>query len=151
MRRLKLVMTASLVVIAAVALSGCELGIPIDVSGTWAGLITWAEGDRYAGLTTPISLFLVQERETVTGEVELMGPGSTPFTLLINSGHVRGNSISIAAAGTLTAISPPANVTITLSGDYDEPQLSGTGTQTIDGVPHDFYWQVQLTGVPPVS
>ena len=151
MRRFKLVMVAFWVAIAAVALSGCLQMTPIDVSGTWTGLITWAESDPLAGMTTPISLFLLQEKKTVTGEVELMGPGSTPFTLLINSGSVRAHSISITAAGTLTAISPPANVMITLSGDYNEPQMSGTGTQTIDGVPHDFYWQVQLTGAPPAS
>ena len=151
MRRFKLVMAASWVAIATITLGGCLQIIPIDVSGTWTGLITWAEGDRYAGMTTPISLFLVQDKKTVTGEVELMGPGSTPFTLLINSGYIRGNPISITATGTLTAISPPANVMITLSGDYDEPQLSGTGTQTTDGDPHDFYWQVQLAGAPPVS
>jgi len=124
-------------------LVACTLFPTIDVSGTWTGLLTWAEGDPLAGFTSPITLVLVQEEKTITGEVQLAG-GSTYFTLTITSGKAQGQSFTISASGQYEGVSPPAAVTISLQGTGDEEQLSGTGTQTIDGVPHNFTWQVSL-------
>lgn len=118
----------------------CALFPTIDVTGTWTGLLTWAEGDPLAGFTSPITLVLVQEEKTITGEIQLVG-GSTSFTLTINSGKAQGQSFTISASGQYEGVSPPAAVTISLQGTGDEEQLSGTGTQTIDGVPHNFTWQ----------
>ncbi|MCK4681693.1 hypothetical protein KAT59_01540, partial [Candidatus Bipolaricaulota bacterium] len=123
---------------------------PIDVSGGWTGFMTWAEGDPNAGFTTPITLDLAQEGQTVSGEVGLMGPGSNPFALSITSGNVRGHSVSIEAAGMLDLLTPPANITISLTGDSDGERMSGAGTQTIDGIPHPFTWEVMLTS-PPIE
>jgi len=132
------------------AIAGCIGVDPIDVSGDWTGLMTWAEGDPNAGFTTPITLELTQEGQTVSGAVGLMGPGSNPFSLSITSGNVRGHSVSIEAAGTLDLITPPANIIISLTGDSDGESMSGSGTQTIDGVPHTFTWEVMLTS-PPIE
>jgi len=119
----------------------CALFPTIDVTGTWMGLLTWAEGDPLAGFTSPITLVLVQEEKTISGEIQLAG-GSTSFTLTITSGQAQGQSFTISASGQYEGVSPPASVTISLQGTGDEEQLSGTGTQTIDGVPHNFTWQV---------
>jgi len=119
----------------------CALFPTIDVTGTWTGLLTWAEGDPLAGFTSPITLVLVQEEKTITGEIQLAG-GSTSFTLTIDSGKAQGQSFTISASGQYEGVSPPAAVTLSLQGTGDEEQLSGTGTQTIDGVPHNFTWQV---------
>jgi len=119
----------------------CALFPTIDVTGTWTGLLTWAEGDPLAGFTSPITLVLVQEEKTIAGEIQLAG-GSTSFTLTINSGKAQGQSFTISASGQYEGVSPPAAVTISLQGTGDEDQLSGTATQTIDGVPHNFTWQV---------
>ena len=132
------------------AIPGCIGVDPIDVSGGWTGFMTWAEGDPNAGFTTPITLELIQEGQTVSGEIGLMGPGSNPFALSITSGNVRGHSVSIEAAGTLDLIPQPANITISLTGDSDGERMSGSGTQTIDGVPHPFTWEVMLTS-PPIE
>jgi len=118
----------------------CALFPTIEVTGTWTGRLTWAEGDPLAGFTSPITLVLMQEEKTITGEIQLAG-GSTFFTLTINSGKAQGQSFTISASGQYEGVSPPAVVTISLQGTGDEEQLSGTGTQTIDGVPHNFAWQ----------
>jgi len=125
-------------------LVACALFPTIDVTGTWTGLLTWAEGDPLAGFTSPITLVLVQEEKTITGEVQLAS-GSTSFTLTITSGKAQGQSFTISASGQYPGVSPPAAVTMSLQGTGDEEQLSGTGTQTIDGVPHNFTWEVSLT------
>jgi len=122
----------------------CALFPTIDVTGTWTGLLTWAEGDPLAGFTSPITLILVQEGKTITGEVQLAS-GSTYFTLTITSGKAQGQSFTISASGQYEGVVPPAAVTLSLQGTGNEEQLSGTGTQTIDGVPHNFTWQVSLT------
>jgi len=122
----------------------CALFPTIDVTGTWTGLLTWAEGDPLAGFTSPITLVLVQEKKTITGEVQLAS-GLTYFSLTITSGKAQGQSFTISASGLYEGVVPPAAVTISLQGTGDEEQLSGTGTQTIDGVPHNFSWEVSLT------
>jgi len=136
---------ASVVVLLLFGLMGsvvaCALFPTIDVTGTWTGLLTWAEGDPLAGFTSPITLVLVQEEKTITGEVQLAS-GSTFFTLTIDSGKAQGQSFTISASGQYEGVVPPAAVTLSLQGTGDEEQLSGTGTQTIDGVPHNFAWQV---------
>ncbi len=134
--------------IVVFAIAGCIEVDPIDVSGGWTGFMTWAEGDPNAGFTTPITLALVQEGQAVSGTVGLMGPGSNPFSLSITSGRVRGHSVSIDAAGTLDLIVQPANITISLTSDSDGEMMSGSGTQTIDGVPHSFTWEAMLTSSP---
>jgi len=139
-----------MIFIVVFAIAGCIGVDPIDVSGGWTGFMTWAEGDPNAGFTTPITLALVQEGQTVSGAVGLMGPGSNPFSLSITSGSVRGHSVSIEAAGTLDLIPQPVNITISLTGDSDGERMSGSGTQTIDEVPHPFTWEVMLTS-PPIE
>lgn len=123
----------------------CALFPTIDVTGTWTGLLTWAEGDPLAGFTSPITLVLVQEEKAITGEVQLAAGGAASFTLTITSGSAQGQSFTISASGQYEGVSPPAAVTVSLQGTGDEEQLSGMGTQTIDGVPHSFTWQASVT------
>ncbi len=137
-----------MVSIVVFAIAGCIGVDPIDVSGGWTGFMTWAERDPNAGFTTPITLNLVQEGQTVSGAVGLMGPGSSPFSLSITSGSVRGHSVSIEATGTLDLVPQPASITISLTGDSDGEMMSGSGTQMIDGAPHPFTWEVMLTSPP---
>ena len=139
-----------MVFIVVFAIAGCIGVDPIDVSGGWTGFMTWAEGDQNAGFTTPITLDLAQEGQTVSGKVGLMGPGSNPFSLSITRGSVHGHSVSIDASGTLDLIPQPASITISLTGDSDGEMVSGSGTQTIDGVPHPFTWEAMLTS-PPIE
>ena len=150
MANIRSVVLVGIILVGVIVLAGCIGVDPIDVSGGWTGFMTWAEGDPNAGFTTPITLELTQEGQTVSGAVGLMGPGSNPFSLSITSGSVRGHSVSIEATGTLDLIPQPANITISLTGDSDGERMSGSGTQTIDGVPHPFTWEVMLTS-PPIE
>ena len=136
-------------VIVAAGFSGCVKIVPAEVAGSWAGQLTWAENDQYAGITKPLTLHLVQDQTSVSGQVELMGPASQAYSLPIISGLVRGNSISIAASGEFPFVSPPPSVSFTLEGECAGDEMSGTGVQTIDGEPHDFCWEVLLTSEPP--
>jgi hypothetical protein len=143
MVRMNHVLKAALVGVLGLAvflLAGCTK--PIDVSGTWTGLLTWGEGDPLEGLTTPIRLTLVQEKAALSGEVGLEA-GRNPFSLTITRGEVSGNSVKIDAAGTLDAYPPPVAVAIHLEGTADGTQISGSGSETIGGVVHRFDWQVR--------
>jgi len=127
------------------ALSGCFGFIPVDVAGTWSGLITWTSGPA-TGFTSPITLTLdQQEKETqITGDIGLMGPGSKPFSIPITDGTAGNGSFTIHAAGVMDVITPPVNLQIDLDGTRAGNELSGTGTQTNNNVPYTFDWHVTL-------
>jgi hypothetical protein len=143
MVRMNRVLRAALVGVLGLAvflLAGCTK--PVEVAGTWAGLLTWGEGEPLEGLTTPVRLTLVQDEAALSGEVGLV-VGQNPLPLPIIAGEVRGNSLEIDAEGTLDAYPPPVEVTIHLEGTSDGTQISGTGSETIGGVVHRFDWQVR--------
>ena len=140
----------SFIVIAAMllgilGLSGCFGFAPVDVAGTWSGLITWTSGPA-TEFTSPITLTLDQEeKETqITGQVGLMGPGSKAFSIPITEGTAGNGSFTIHAAGSMDVITPPVNVQIDLEGERNGIVLSGTGTQTNDDAPYTFNWTVTL-------
>lgn len=139
-KRLAAAIAATSLGMGLLLLLGC-FAPPVDVAGTWAGLITWAEGEPLEGLTTPITLVLVQDEATLTGEVRLMA-GQTSFALAITQGKVTGNSFTIEAAGTLTLPNTPSmEIRISLAGTSDGTQMSGSGTETVGGVVHRFDWE----------
>jgi hypothetical protein len=80
-----------------------------------------------------------------------MGPGSQPFDLTISSGRTHARSIRIEAAGVIDVITPPLNVRISLDGDFDEDEMSGTGSQTFDGNTYQFTWELVRISGPPVA
>jgi hypothetical protein len=140
----------SFIVIAAMllgilGLSSCFGFAPVDVVGTWSGLITWTSGPA-TEFTSPITLTLDQEEEEteITGQIGLMGPGSKAFSIAIIDGTAGNGSFTIEAAGVMDVITPPVNVEIDLEGKRDGITLSGTGTQTNDGVPYTFDWNATL-------
>jgi len=133
--------------LVALTLGGCLPVAPADVAGGWTGTLTWS-GAPIPGMTMPLTLALTQDNRTVSGEVGLMGPGSTPFSLSITAGSVDGKTVSLAASGTLQAGSTSVQVTITLSGECDGTHMTGTGTQANDGVLYAFTWEAELTTPP---
>jgi len=141
--RLQKAIIARGLLLAVFWLSGCTFfSSPIDVSGLWVGNIQWTDGPG-AGFKSPISLDLVHEDRDLSGTVTLVGPGSTSFDLAISDGRARTVSMSLEASGTLPT-NPPQNVTIDLDGDFHETQMSGTGTQTINGSTYHLTWEVVL-------
>jgi hypothetical protein len=140
--KLQKAIVARLLLLAAFWLSGCSfLSSPIDVSGVWEGHIEWTTG--FAGIQSPITLDLVHDGRELSGTVTLIGPGSTPFDLDITRGSARTHTMSLEASGVLP-IDPPQNVTIELDGDFHNDQMSGTGTQSVNGSTYQLIWEAVL-------
>jgi len=132
-----------ILLLAAFWLSGCSFfSSPINISGLWQGQIQWTDGPG-AGFVSPISLDLLHEDRDLSGTVTLAGPGGTSFGLDITDGRARTVSMSLEASGVLTT-NPPQNVTIELEGDFLETQMSGTGTQKINGAVYHLTWEAVL-------
>jgi hypothetical protein len=135
-------MIARVLLLAAFWLSGCSFfSSPIDISGLWIGTIQWTTGP--VGIQSPITLDLIHEGRDLSGTVTLMGPGSAPFDLDITDGRARTVSMSLEASGTLP-INPPQRVTLELDGDFLDTQMSGTGTQTVNGTTYHLTWEAVL-------
>lgn len=150
MTRLQKAVLARVVLFTALTLSGCVLLVSVDITGEWAGTLLWTDGPS-SGFTSSISLALTHENRDVLGTVTLMGPGSQPFDLAISTGRTSARSVRIDASGVIDVITPPRNVAISLDGDFDEDQMSGTGSQTVDGNTYQFTWEAVRISGPPES
>jgi hypothetical protein len=146
--RLQKAIVVRIVLFATVVLTGCVAIVRIDLTGTWAGLLQWTEGPS-AGFTSPISLDVVHDNRDVSGTVTLMGPGSQPFPLTISSGRTNARSVRLNASGTLDSVTPPVVVSVSLDGDFDASNMSGTGSQTFGGNTYRFTWEVVRVSGPP--
>jgi len=141
--KLQKAIIARLLILAIFWLSGCTfISSPIDISGLWVGSIQWTTGPG-TGFTSPITLDLVHEDRDLSGTVTLVGPGSAAFDLDVTDGQARTVSMSIEASGVL-ATTTPQNVTLKLDGDFLETQMSGSGTQTINGTTYKLTWEAVL-------
>lgn len=148
MSKLQKAIIARVLLLAVFWLSGCSfLSSPVNITGLWIGDITWTDGPG-AGFKSPISLDLVHENRDLSGTITLVGPGSASFDLNLSDGRARTVSMSLKASGTLP-MNPPQNVTIDLDGDFLETQMSGTGTQKINGTTYHLTWEAVLV-VPAV-
>jgi hypothetical protein len=146
--KLQKTIVARALLLAVFWLSGCSFfSSPINISGLWVGNIQWTDGPG-AGFTSPISLDLVHDDRDLSGTVTLAGPGSMSFDLDVTDGRARTVSMSLEASGTLP-MNPPQNVTIELDGDFLETQMSGTGTQTVNGTTYHLTWEAVLVAPAP--
>jgi len=142
MRRMRSVIVA---VAMLAGLAGCFGLSLVNVAGVWGGFITWTSGPA-TGFTSPVTLTLDQEEKKtqITGEIGLMGPGSQPFSIPITDGTAGNGWFTVHAVGVMKVITPNVNVQIDMEGKRDGSELSGTGTQTNDGVAHTFDWRATL-------
>jgi len=101
---LLILVTAFLFAIAG-CLDGDGDGAPADITGTWAGTMT------YQGQSTAATVTAVQTGTTVDGTFDVAGLGSTPFTGTYEN-------------GTLTVTVNETAVVITFTGN------TATGTAT---------------------
>jgi hypothetical protein len=146
--RLQKAIVVRILLVATVALTGCVAAVRIDLTGTWAGSLEWTDGPS-AGFTSSISLDIAHENRDVSGTVTLMGPGSQPFDLTISPGRTNAREVHLNASGTIDSITPPVAVSISLDGDFDASNISGTGSQTFGGSTYHFTWEVVRTSGPP--
>jgi len=124
-------------------LSGCMFSVPIDISGVWEGTLIWTDGPA-TGAASLFSLDLFLDNRNVTGTITLTSHSALMFSLPITQGAAKNRSITLTASGTNPHINPNPSVSITLEGDYDADQMSGTGSQTIDGNIYHFTWEATL-------
>jgi len=142
--KLQKAVVARILLFALFWLSGCSFfSTPINISGLWEGTITWTSGPA-TGIETILRLDLLHEDRDLSGAVTLGGPGGTSYQLAIESGTARTVSMTLTASGVLP-INPPQDVRLTLSGDFLGDEMSGTGTQMINGVPYTITWVAHLT------
>jgi len=146
--RLQKAIIARVLLLAVFWLSGCSFfSSPINISGVWSGTLLWTDGPA-ATFTGPLTLDLVHEDRDLSGTVTIDGPGSEPLELDIDDGYARTHTMSLEASG-VVAGTTPQNVTFEIEGDFLESQMSGTGSQTINGATYHFTWEAVLIA-PPV-
>jgi hypothetical protein len=146
--RLQKAIIARILLLAAFWLSGCSfVSSPINISGMWVGDLQWTDGPAETFIY-PFTLDLVHEDRDLSGTATIDGPGSVPFALDIRDGYARTHTMSLEASGVFPG-SPPQSVTFELEGDFHETQMSGTGSQTINGTTYHFTWEAVLV-VPAV-
>jgi len=148
MTRLQKAIVVRVLLLAAVLLSGCIAAVRIDLTGTWTGSLLWTSGPA-ATFSSPISLNIVHENRNISGTVTLPGPASQTFDLAISTGRTTARSIRLDASGTVDFVTPPITVAVSLDGEFDESNMSGTGSQTSDGNTYEFTWEVARTSGPP--
>jgi hypothetical protein len=129
-------------------LTGCMASIQIDLTGVWAGSITWTSGPG-AGIGRPVTLDIVLDGGDLTGTVTMMAHGSQTFDLTIFHGRARDGSLELEASGTNPYVSPPVSVVLTLDGEYSVSQMFGTGTETVNGTAHNLSWEASRVSPPP--
>lgn len=147
MKRMRSIIITIVVASGVLSMGGCFGLAPIDVAGTWSGLITWTSGPATT-FTSPLNLTLEQEKTQITDQIGLMGPGSKPFSIPIVDGTSGSSQFTIHASGVMDVVTPPVNVKVDLQGKRNSKGLSGTGTQTNGGVAYTFDWRVTLQASP---
>ena len=140
-----LVVRAALLV--AFVLTGCTGAIRIDLTGTWEGTLTWTSGSA-AGLTSVLRLDVTHDGNDLSGTVTLVSHASQTFEIAITSGRAKSGSLTLEASGTNDLVTPSATVSLSLEADYDETQMSGSGTQIINGTTYTIDWEATLIWSP---
>ncbi len=144
MKRDRKLITLSSVLISILSLSACFGLSLINVAGTWSGFMNWTSGPA-SGFATPITLILEQEAKSteITGSVGLTA-GTESFSIPITEGIAGNGSFTVHATGTIHVANRQVEVQIDLEGERNGDVLSGTGTQTNDGVPYTLDWTATL-------
>jgi len=141
------VVLARLGLLVAFVLSGCMFSVPIDITGQWVGTIQFATGPA-SGFVYPLVLDLIYENREVSGTITLVSHGALTFDLPINSGRAKNPDLHIDAFGSNPHIDPSPTVSITLDGRYDAVEMSGEGSQIVDGVTYEFTWEASFVAPP---
>ncbi len=106
--------------------------------------MSWTTGPA-TGFETPITLMLEQEEKStqITGSVGLT-VGTETFSIPITEGIAGNGSFMVQATGMVDVATQQIEVQIELEGKRNGDILSGTGTQTNDGVPYTFDWTASM-------
>lgn len=129
-----------LALLLPVLLGGCLK--KMDVTGNWVGFVLWSIGDSFEGETTTIRLELLQDRRDVTGRI-LVDASFMHLDLPIAIGEGSNNYVTIEAAGAVPGSGTTHAIFLSVEGLVTDRSIDGSGTMTVDGIPHSFTWQAQ--------
>jgi hypothetical protein len=136
-------------VCGAILLAGCTTITPPIITGGWIGELLWSDGPA-SGFRQEFTLDLVHDGTDITGTITLPSHAMQTFDIPITYGRTKGWSLEIEASGTNDLLKPPVPVFFTLEGDFDASNMSGTGTQTVQGSTYRFTWTATLA-YPPAA
>lgn len=139
-----------LMAMTAVVLAGAASCTPvasINVSGGWAGTISWTTGPM-ATLQSVFRLDLFDDAGDIAGSVTLPAGGSNTFEIPITRGEVYADTIVLEAAGANPLTTPPTPVRFTFDGQAGATSMSGVGTQFVNGNAYTFTWRATLVAPP---
>lgn len=149
MRKWQKAIVARVLIVSSLCLWGCFFAPPVNITGTWTGIMTWTSGPlKDFGQT--ITLTLLHEDREVTGTVTLPSPGGASFDLPIVQGSARSVDLSVVARGTNPLVTPEPTVEFRIDGEYEQDIMSGHGTQTIDQKTYVFTWEAVLVTEPVI-
>lgn len=147
MTKLKKALIVRAVLLIAFIATGCTGSIMLDITGIWEGTLTWTSGPA-TGLSSRLSLDLTHEGNDLTGTATLVSHASQTFDIEITQGRARNRSLTVEASGTNTLVNPPAAVELSLTGDYNDTQMVGTGTLEVNGTSYEIDWELTLVWAP---
>jgi hypothetical protein len=130
--------------------SGCSALVTVNVTGGWAGDMTWTTGPA-TGMTQPFSLDLAQVEKDIAGTITLIGRATETYTINITFGRATGSTVEFTASGVNDVITPAVNVTFDFDGESDGTEMSGTGSANINGTTYEFTWTATLVAPPPAE
>jgi hypothetical protein len=144
-----MVWTRSLCALCAVLLAafGCALPASFDVSGGWAGTLTYTSGPM-ASLTSSLYFNLTTDAGSLSGTGNFPGAGGRTFSLPITQGEVHADTIVFTAAGQNADITPPSSETFSFDGEVTATAMAGVGTRVVNGTACNFTWQATLVAPP---
>lgn len=121
------------VMVALGCVSGCDLLLPMDVTGTWRGETT--EAWPSITLVGPMTLNLIQNGKEITGTVDCwrgQEKGTDPeYRYLVQTGFLDGSRLYIYAECDDTS-DWDQDRTITLTGEVSSGHMSGLVTAFLD-------------------
>jgi hypothetical protein len=132
--------------VALAGLVGCAVTAPIDVSGGWAGTMTWTSGPM-TSLNSSFALNLVADGGSVTGAAQFSSGYMKTFEIPV-SGEVHADTVVLEATGQNPFTSPATTVRFAFDGEATATTMSGVGTQLVGGASYTFTWTATLVAPP---
>ncbi len=121
-------------------LYGCFGAPSVNLSGTWAGSITYTTGPA-AGFAFPLTLHLTQDPGGIEGTVTLRSHADHTYDLPIAHSRSRAETVLLVARGNNPWVPGEPSIELTLDGEHDPGRLMGVGTQRIEQAIYAFTWE----------
>jgi hypothetical protein len=128
-------------VLLCVVLSGCVRVPTVDLTGPWAGSLTYTSGPA-TGFAFPVQLNLTHEGSSVQGTITLRSHAEFTYILPVVHGRARGGTLLLMARGTNPWVAGEPSIELTLDAEIDSAAiLVGVGIHAIDQALYSFTWE----------